>query len=141
MQNGIQYISTNFAQLAAKNVDATQIADLAVSTWQAIAAALSPILGQRGVASLYQRSLYLTRKEYAWLETLYESALQTDEFVALWTALAQQTSSNAATANSALLQNFYNLLINLIGESLTARLLSSVLDNSSSNHTAQDTLP
>ena len=46
--------------LARRAETAGQVADVLVSTWQAIDASLSPVIGHRGVAMLYKRSLYLT---------------------------------------------------------------------------------
>lgn len=132
-------VQTTLERLALEGAHAGRIADIAVSIWRDVAAALSPIIGQRGVAELYKRSVYLTRADYAWLAAVHESALGPTEFASLQTALSQQTSQNAAAANGSLLQTFYDLLIKLIGTSLTERLFRSVWDNLSSGHAAQDT--
>lgn len=131
------------AQLAANGVDPEQIADIALSTWRGVDAALSPIVGQRGVAALYKRSLYLTKAEYPCLAPVYEGELEPGEFATLQLALSQQTSSNAADANGALLQTFHELLVKLIGAALTDQLLRTVVDplsfdNSSSGDAVQD---
>lgn len=52
---------------------------------------------------------------------------------------AQQSSADAASAGSVLLQTFYDLLASLVGLSLTERLLRSVWANSSRGPPAQDT--
>ena len=127
------------SQRTAEGADAGRIADLAALTWRDIDAALSPIIGQRGVAALYKRSLHLTRACYPWLATVYESTLQDGDFTALQTALSQQTSSAAAAGNSTLLRTFYDLLSNLIGQSLTERLLKSVSNGLSSDHAMRNT--
>lgn len=131
-----------FAQQA-EGADAAQVADLSVSTWRKVDAALSPVIGQRGVAALYKRSLYLTRAAHPCLAAVYEGALGPGEFAGLHAALAGQSSSDAAAANGALLQTFHDLLANLIGASLTGQLLRPVLtqlapDNPSSGHAVQD---
>ncbi len=113
--------------------------DTAVATWRDVDAALCPIIGQGGVAALFKRSLYLTRVDYPWLLAVYDGAVPPDEFTALYTALSQQPSATAAAANGALEQTFYDQLANLIGGSLTERLLGSILDNASSSRTTQDT--
>jgi hypothetical protein len=134
-------VQTTLERMAMEGADAERIADIAISVWRDVAAALSPIIGQRGVAELYKRSIYLTRADYAWLAAVHESALAPAEFASLQTALLQQTSQDAAAANGALLQTFYDLLIKLIGTSLTERLFQPVWDNLSSGQAAQDTTP
>jgi hypothetical protein len=134
-------VQTALARMAMEGADAERIADVASAVWRDVAAALSPIIGQRGVAELYKRSVYLTRADYEWMAAVHASALGPAKFASLQTALAQQTSQNAAAANGLLLRTFYDLLIKLIGASLTERLFRSVWDNLSSGHAAQDTTP
>ena len=134
------------AKLAAEGVTAERIADLSVSIWRDVDAALSPIIGQLGVAALFKRSLYLTRTDQPCLASVYEGVLGPGEYAGLQTALSEQTSATAAAANGALLRIFHNLLSKLIGQALTDQLLRSVLDNpaldnTSSGHAAQDTSP
>ncbi|MGI9024323.1 MAG: hypothetical protein ACR2GP_01875 [Burkholderiaceae bacterium] len=139
------------AQVAATGVDASQIADIAFSTWRGIDAALSPIIGQRGVAALFKRSLYLARAPHPCLASVYDGELGPGEFASLRIALSQQTSADASAANAALLQTFHDLLANLIGATLTEQLLRPVLDapalndfatdNSSSGDAVQDISP
>ena len=125
----------------AQDADAKRIAVAAVAKWRGIDAALSPIIGQRAVAALYNRSLSLLRADYPWLAAAHEDTLQPAEFSGLQTVLSQQASANAAAAHGALLQTFRDLLTSLIGSSLTERLLRSVLDNTSSGQAAQDSAP
>lgn len=105
---------------------ALRVADAAVTAWRELDAALSPIIGQRGVAALYQRSLYLTRGDYPWLAGVHQATVRAGEFAPLHTVLSQQTSATAAGACSALLATFRNLLTRLIGASLTERLLPPI---------------
>jgi hypothetical protein len=130
-----------FAQLIAQDADAAQIAEKSASAWRAVESALSPIIGQRAVAALYKRSVALVHADYPWLmarETGSLSSRQSDEFDLLRTILSQQTSSDAMAAHWALLRTFRNLLANLIGESLTERLLGSVCEFPSSAGVAQE---
>jgi hypothetical protein len=53
-------------------------------------------------------------------------------------ALAQQSAADAALAGARLLRNFHDLLVTLIGPSLTERLLRSVWVNFMSGPSAQD---
>lgn len=129
------------AQLATNGAHAAQAASIAVTTWSAMDAALSPIIGQRGFAALYKRSLQLTRVEFPCLASVQEGVLNLAEFSVLHAVLAQQPSASAAAASAALLENFYDLLTTLIGRSLTDRLLSPICDTTSSGRPAQDTSP
>lgn len=141
MESAVQRIQAKLAQLSAQGANAEQIADAAVVAWRGIDAVLSPIIGQRGVAALYKRSLHLSRGDYPWLTTVAEGVLQTSDFTSLQTALARQTSANAVAANGALLHAFTELLTNLIGASLTERLLQSVLEHPFNGHAVQETTP
>lgn len=127
------------ARLPAKSADIKLVADSAVSTWRAVDAALSPIIGQRGVAALFKRSLFLIRADHPWLAAIYVGGLPPDDFESLRFALMQHSSSNAIAANAALLKSFHDLLAHLIGASLTERLLQSIWPLPSSGAAAQDT--
>jgi hypothetical protein len=124
--------------LAASGADPRQVAEAAATLWRAIEAALSPVIGVRGITALYQRSLLLASADHPWLVAAYEGALQPGDFSALRAALSQQAASDAAAAHVATLQVFRDLLDNLIGRSLTHRLLQAVWDHPSSGVAAQD---
>ncbi len=117
--------------------------DAAPIPWHDIDAALSPVIGQRGVAALYKRSLHLTRGAHPCLQPAYESAQRPGDFAALKAALSQPAGPATAAANRALLQTFTDLLAQLIGRTLSARLLEPVWTPppSSSGPAAQDTPP
>lgn len=134
-------IAAPLAHRVAKDADAAQIAEAVVSTWQEIDAALTPIIGQRGVAALHKRSLYLTGAAHPWLAGMHEGVQSTMDLATLKSVLAQQSSADAEAGGGALLQTFHELLASLVGPSLTERLLRSVWANSSSGPPAQDTLP
>ncbi len=108
--------------------DPGAIAEAAVSTWQEVAAQLSPIIGARGVDVLFGRALHLTsmtstslglavarkHEEGATILADFKRSLQGRDAVA------------ATEAGLAFFFTFTELLGTLIGESLTERLLSSV---------------
>ena len=123
------------------DADATQIADAIVATWQEVDEALTPIIGQRGVAALYRRSLHLTGSVHPWLSNALEGVQTGMDLTALKSVLVLQSRAAVAAAGSHLLQTFYDLLANLIGSSLTERLLRSVWATSLSGPPAQDTSP
>jgi hypothetical protein len=103
--------------------------------------ALSGVIGQRGCAALFQRSLHLASSDYPWLGAAYSGAAESGAFGALRSVLAQQTPEQAAAAHDSLLQTFLDLLADLIGESLTRRLLQAAWDSSSSGHAVPRTHP
>ena len=109
--------------------------------WEQIDDALTPILGQRGVAALYARSLHLTATSYPWLAAPDESDPPAVGPVALKSALARRSSAVAVAGASAFLQTFHELLASLVGASLTERLLRPVWPITSSGPSAQDTTP
>ena len=107
---------------------ASGIADAVVATWQEIATALSPLIGERGVAALYKRSLFLTANKHPWLASAYEGLQGPMDLPTLNAVLSQQTPAFAAAGGTALFQTFYELLTSLVGASLTERLLRPVVD-------------
>lgn len=114
------------------------VAIAAVGRWETIVEVLSPILGQRGVAALYRRTLNLAGASHPCLIEAHES----DEplsFKRLRRVLAQQSPDAAAAATDASLETFHGLLNSLIGISLTQRLLGSVWSPIFSGSPAQDT--
>lgn len=134
-------IAAPLANRVAQDANAAQIADAMAATWQEIDAALAPIIGSKGVAALYKRSLYLTAAAHPWLAGTRDSAHAAIDPAALKSVVAQQSSADAALGGNALLQTFHQLLGSLVGPSLTERLLRSVWADSSSGPPAQDTTP
>lgn len=129
MPSFAEHIHASLTRLAADGADSLRVADSAVAVWQDLDAALSPILGRRGVAALFKRSLLLTVPAHSSLVAAHASAETVVDFDALRVALKQLSGANAIATNGALLRKFVDLLTTLIGESLTGRLLQSVLDN------------
>lgn len=134
-------------RLAGANLDAAQIGDDAAVLWCKIGASLWPIIGHAGMAALFKRSLYLARGEHPCLVAMFDAVCAPSDFALLRETLAQQPDAAAAAAHAGLLRIFVDLLTNLIGASLTERLLRSVWDQPSSGHNlssgtaVQDTLP
>lgn len=105
--------------------DASQTALTVEAIWREINASLSPVLGERGVAAIYKRSLYVTTN-YPWLMRLHRDVDGVIDVNALSSAFREQPGPDASSAARALLQSFYLLLTTLIGASLTERLFRSV---------------
>ncbi len=120
---------------------AGHVAETMVSAWQGIDAALSPIIGQRGLALLYKRSLHITGRAHLWLAGLHEGSQASMDLAALEAVFAQRSSAEATAAGGVLLQTFHELLSSLIGAALTERLLRPVWDTFSSGPPAQESMP
>jgi hypothetical protein len=127
--------------IQAEGADPQDIADAAVAVWTAIDGALSPVIGARGNAALYKRSLHLARAQHPWLAAAYVGAVQPGDYSALRAALAQQTATNALQGHEALLTTFHDLLADLIGRSLTRRLLQAAWSPNSYGNAVQDDSP
>lgn len=123
----------------AEEASAEQVADASAAIWHEIDQALHPIIGHRGVAALYNRSLHLTAAAYPWLATGHRGLATEVDPSALKAALVQRAAAEAAAGSIALFQSFHGLLAGLIGASLTDRLLRSVWTRSADDSPAQDT--
>ena len=123
----------------ADDASAEQIAAAIVVLWQEIDQSLHPIIGHRGVAALYNRSLHLTAADYPWLAVGHQGTSAAVDPSALKAALEQQAAAEAAAGGLALFQSFHGLLASLVGASLTDRLLRSVWARSAGASPAQDT--
>ncbi len=100
--------------------------------------ALSPIIGQRGVAALYKRSLYVLGASHPGLAVLHEGVQATMDLDALRAAIASQGDAEARAGAVALLHSFHDLMNSLVGSSLTERLLHPVWELPASVATEQD---
>lgn len=117
-------------------------ADLAHTTtqiWRGIDAALSPIIGRRGVDALFRRSVHVAMQRHGWLAQIHSDALELPDLANLATTFEQQPADKAASGSGALIDTFHSLLIGLIGASLTERLFRSVWAIVSANQPPQDT--
>jgi hypothetical protein len=110
----------------AEDANAEEIAVAVCATWRAIDAVLTPILGPKGVAAVYNRCLHLAGATYPWLAQLHASSRGAMDLDALKAVFAQQASADAAAAYKLVLQNFEQLLAGLVGTPLSERLLRSV---------------
>lgn len=118
-----QRLSSSLEHLATQGADVGQVTAAIISAWTEIETALIPIVGKRGVAALYERSLYLTRVHHPWLAAVPQNVEAHMDLPALEAVLARQERGAAAAGGGALLQALYELLGSLIGSSLAERLL------------------
>lgn len=94
------------------------------SLFEPLRTELTFLVGEEGFRSIFERSVYLTSHKYAWL-VAQQPALDTSPLTDLETRLAQQESTEARAASTALLLNFSDLMASLIGEVLTIDILRS----------------
>jgi hypothetical protein len=134
-------ISLTLVQSVTTGEDAAQIGETIASVWQEVVDALCPIIGRGGVDALYKRSLHITCRTHPWLAGAQGKNQIAMDLPRLKALLAEQGSVKAASGGGALLQTFYDLLADVIGPSLTARLLRSAWENVVSRITPQDTSP
>jgi hypothetical protein len=107
--------------------DSASIGPAVVRVWGEIESVLSPILGRRGAAALYNRSLHLSSSAHAWLAGLQPGPLAEIDFESLETVFADEANPEAFAAAQAMLQTFCSLLVGLVGVSLTEHLLRPVV--------------
>ena len=128
----------NLDRFRASGANVGHIATSVVSTWAEIKQAIAPVIGARGVAALYERSLFLTRGQHPWMVPLPNSVEMEMYLPALEAILIQQDSATAAAGGAAHLQTFYEVLSSLIGPSLSDSLLRSIWEKSTNGPAALD---
>lgn len=99
--------------------------DSALRDWRVLADRLVPVIGQRGLRTLYLRSLHLTRAAHPCLGPALpdEDANIESLLTSLRSSLQEQTPARAQAAHEALLNTFIELLKTLFGRGLTEQIL------------------
>lgn len=120
------------------DADREQIADAIVVIWLEINQALHPIIGHRGVAALYNRSLKVAAREFPWLGEGHQGVLAAVDASALKASLLRQPPEVAVGGGIVLFITFHELLASLVGASLTDQLLSAVWTQPSGTPPEQD---
>jgi hypothetical protein len=138
MQSGPERLEFHLARRLSQGDDAVRLADAVAAVWHAIDAALSPVLGARGVAALFQRGVHQARAALPWLDAACRERDAPIDFSVFRDVLALQAPAQVLLASASVLHAFCSLLDRLIGASLTERLLQPVWDRPSSGHAAQD---
>jgi hypothetical protein len=118
---------------------AEDVADAVVGLWLEIDQVLHPILGHRGVAALYNRSLKLSARTHPWLGVVPPGALSAVDPSALKAVLVEQSVAQAIAGGDTLFRSFRDLLTSLVGASLTERLLRSIWGRPPGDSPVQDT--
>jgi hypothetical protein len=125
----IRWVTAVLAKRSGAHPDAIQIADATIAIWYDISTALKSIIGQQGVAALYDRSVALTARTYPWLVPSRSHEDHSVDLDALQSVIARQSNDDAAAGSSELLQTFYDVLVSLIGPALCEQLLASVRED------------
>lgn len=141
MLDKVQNLRVSSAPMAAVQTDLAHLVEATIARWREVAAALSPVIGSRGVATMFKRSLHLSRVEYPWLSSALRDGAEADYLSALRGVLLQQTPANAVAGDGALLHTFFKLLGTLIGPALAKRLIGFTHQATPSGHAAEDTAP
>lgn len=126
---------------ASNNTDdrAQMVADAAVARWESMVDALTPVLGQRGVAAIYRRTLNVAGRAHPCLLQAHE-VVEPVRFDLLRKVLRQQPANDAAAATDASIEAFHELLNSLIGIALTQRLLGDLWSPTLSGSPVQNRL-
>lgn len=90
-----------------------------VATWRSLIAALVPVIGERGVGALLERSIQRAAREHEWLRSAAGSGAIAD----LERAFAARSAAEMHAAHADLLVAFVELLEHLVGRELAQRLL------------------
>lgn len=104
--------------------DSKATASATAATWRLLGAQLAPVIGSRGLEVLFDRALRMTSTTFPWLAVGGGSGAGLLPGVV--ELLACQRPAEAAEASYTLILTFTELLMTLIGESLTTRLLAPV---------------
>jgi len=119
--------ATHAPGMAARSaLTANTVADGAVATWESVAVALAPIIGQSAVTALYRRCLVSAGDKRTWLPPVAAADSPTSDWPALHACLSRRTAIEAAEACTFLFVTFRDLLGSLLGPLLTEQLLRPV---------------
>ena len=121
-----ELIRMKLVRSAGGESDASALAAATVATWSQISARLYPLIGARGVDTLFNRTLFLTSVSFPWLVVAGDSEHATAPLDGLRGRLARQDAPVATAASCEFLFTFTDLLATLIGDSFTDRLLDPV---------------
>ncbi|RMO88510.1 hypothetical protein ALQ33_04411 [Pseudomonas syringae pv. philadelphi] len=133
-----QQIAASLAHRVNGSAEVSQVGEAIISMFEDISTSLTPIIGPRGVAALHRRSLLLCITKHAPLGDSYKTLVVGMDLKELKALLAEQSTADALFFGEEILRTFYELLATLIGQSLAARLLLDVWEQSFSGPPAQD---
>jgi hypothetical protein len=108
---------------AGLNADAADLAAAARRTYAELSGVLAPLIGQVGIDALAARAVHLAQREYPCFAKTREPEHAEGPFAPVSVSLEHEDPAIATEAAAAVLASFTGLLVTLIGESLTARLI------------------
>lgn len=133
-----QRIAASLAHRVNGSAEGFQVAEAITSMFEDINIALTPIIGPKGVAALHRRSLQLCVTKHLPLGDSYKMLVEDMDLKKLKALLAEHSTADALFFGEEVLKIFYELLATLIGQSLAARLLLDVWEQSFSGPPAQE---
>jgi hypothetical protein len=108
---------------AGPDADAAAVAAAARRAYDDLVRVLAPLIGQIGIDALAARAVHLAQREYPWLAKTRNPEQAESSLTHVSIFLEQQDPALATEAAAAVLATFAGLLVTLIGEPLTARLM------------------
>jgi hypothetical protein len=106
--------------------------------WRRIARHLSPLIGESGISALLGRTLKLVVPGLDWLPANTSGKSIGALLDSLGDSFDQQALDAAQAGNAVLLDTFTTLLADLIGETLTIRLLQTAVDGAAEQKNGQE---
>lgn len=121
-------VRTLLAELPGEDISSKQVARRAIQACEQLSQHLAKLLGEKGVQTLFDRSVVLASKQFGWLVAAKANpgGATGSTFALLGTLLEQQGLETATEAFVAVLSMFLDLLGRFIGERLVERLLDEV---------------
>jgi hypothetical protein len=114
------------------------IVSVSIDLWERLASELIALVGEGGFQSLYSRSVHLTNAIYPWLAPSHRPQQVETRFAGLQLSLEGRDFTEASEASIALLSTSIDILVTLIGESLTISILRSAWGEDASNIAAKE---
>lgn len=105
---------------------------ISVVLWERLTTELVSIIGDGGFQSIYSRSIYLTSASFPWVAQVLlppSDEQNGSRFASLGISLQAQDCAKASEASLHLLRTYIDILVLLIGESLTTTILSTAWGN------------
>lgn len=113
------------------------VVEVSVHLWESLASELIAVFGEGGFQSLYSRSLYLTKMNFFWMPSHPLKRIDL-RFADLKACFETRNVAEVGEANIALLITFIDTLAGLIGEPLTASILSAAWGNDTLNRASKE---
>ena len=123
---------------AGSNPDPAAIVTAASRAYGELARVTSPLIGAAGVDALTDRAVYLARREYPWLADTHGQPHAGAALLAVVASLNERDAASAADGAAEVLAELARLLVSLIGEGLTLRLLRDAWPVGFSNRLEQE---